>query len=65
MSTVAEIEKAIGDLPAEQVLELGKWFEEYQLMLASSAAVFQQLDAEEGEGTQWDESGLPEVKSGS
>ena len=65
MTTVAEIEKAIGNLPAEQVLQLGKWFEEYQLMLASSASVFQQLDAEEDEGIQWDEHGLSEAKSGS
>lgn len=55
MSTVAEIEAAIERLPVERVREIAEWLEEYQATLNASAAVFAQLDAEEGEGNQWRE----------
>ena len=65
MTTVAEIEKAIEELPAENVKELAEWLEEYQLMLSASADVFRALDEEEGEGQQWHESDPSAAKSGS
>lgn len=55
MSTVAEIEAAIERLPVEKVREVAEWLEEHQATLNASAAVFAQLDAEEGEGNQWRE----------
>jgi len=55
MSTVAEIESAIEQLPAEQVREVAAWLDEYQATINASAAVFSMLDAEEGEGDQWRE----------
>ena len=57
MSTVAEIESAIERLPSEQVREIAVWLEQYQMTIDASAAVFSQLDAEEGEGEgeQWHE----------
>ncbi len=55
MSTVAEIESAIERLPAQQVREIAAWLEEYQATIEASAAVFSQLDAEEGQGEQWQE----------
>lgn len=55
MSTVAEIESAIEQLPVEQVREVAAWLEEYQAALQASAAVFSMLDAEESEGDQWRE----------
>jgi len=65
MTTVLEIEDAIERLPADEVKQLAEWLEEHQLLLASSAAVFSMLDAEEGEGEQWSESSPPEGTSGS
>lgn len=53
MSTVAEIESAIEQLPMEQVLEVAAWLEEYQATINASSEVFARLDAEEGEGDQW------------
>ena len=53
MSTVAEIESAIERLPVEQMREIAAWLEEYQATIEASAAVFSQLDKEEGEGEQW------------
>jgi hypothetical protein len=55
MSTVAEIESAIEQLPAEQVREVAAWLDEYQATIHASAAVFSTLDAEEGQGDQWRE----------
>jgi hypothetical protein len=55
VSTVAEIESAIERLPVEQVREIAAWLEEYQATIDASAAVFSQLDLEEGEGEQWQE----------
>lgn len=55
MSTVAEIESAIEQLPMEQVREVAVWLEEYQATINASAEVFAMLDAEEGEGAQWHE----------
>jgi hypothetical protein len=55
MSTVAEIESAIESLPTAQVREIAAWLEQYQSTIDASAAVFSQLDAEEGEGDQWHE----------
>ena len=52
MSTVAEIESAIERLPSDQVREIAAWLEQYQMTIDASAAVFSQLDAEEGEGEQ-------------
>ena len=55
MSTVAEIEAAIEQLPTRQMLEVAGWLDERRGMIASSEALFQQLDEEEGEaaGKQW------------
>ena len=55
MSTVAEIESAIEKLPTEQLLEVAAWLDEHRTMLHVSEALFQSLDAEEGEtaGRQW------------
>jgi len=53
MTTVAEIESAIEHLPTDQVREVAAWLEEYQASLNSSSEVFAMLDAEEGEGEQW------------
>jgi hypothetical protein len=55
MSTVAEIESAIERLPSEQVREIVAWLEQYQSTIDASAAIFSQLDSEEGEGAQWQE----------
>jgi hypothetical protein len=55
MSTVAEIESAIEQLPVEQVREVAAWLDEYQATINASAAVFSMLDSEEGEGGQWRE----------
>jgi hypothetical protein len=55
VSTVTEIESAIERLPSEQVREIAAWLEQYQMTIDASAAVFSQLDAEEGEGEQWHE----------
>ena len=48
VSTVAEIESAIEQLPVNQVLEIAAWLEEYQATINASAEVFALLDAEEG-----------------
>ena len=64
MTTVAEIERAIGELPPDQVKELGEWLDDYQLMLFASSAVFDRLDAEEGKGEQWSEQTPHAEKSG-
>ena len=55
MSTVAEIEAAIEQLPTRQMLEVAGWLDERRGMIANSEALFQQLDEEEGEaaGKQW------------
>jgi hypothetical protein len=53
MLTVAEIESAIAHLPTPQIREVAAWLEEYQATLNASAEVFAILDAEEGEGDQW------------
>ena len=55
MSTVAEIETAIEQLPVEQVREVAAWLDEYQATINASSAVFLMLDSEEGEGGQWHE----------
>ena len=65
MTTVAEIEHAIQELPAPEVSELAHWLEEYQLMLSASSEVFAMLDAEEGEGEQWAPSDPSGARSGS
>ena len=65
MTTVAEIEDAIEQLPASEVTELAQWIEDYQLMLSASSEIFKMLDAEEGEGEQWSESGQDAERSGS
>jgi hypothetical protein len=55
MSTIPEIESAIEKLPAEQLIELAAWLDDYRLMIQSSETLFQNLDAQEGElaGKQW------------
>ena len=65
MTTVAEIEDAIEQLPAPEVSKLAQWIEDYQLMLSASSEIFKMLDAEEGKGEQWSESGQDAEKSGS
>jgi len=64
MTTVAEIEHAIEQLPAPQVSEVARWLDEYQLMLSASSDVFAMLDAEEREGEQWSEPDPSAAKSG-
>ncbi len=53
MSTVAEIEAAIQQLPIEQVREVAAWLDEYQATINASATIFAMYDEEEGEGNQW------------
>jgi len=53
VSTVAEVESAIEQLPVNQVRELAAWLDEYQATISTSAEIFALLDAEEGEGDQW------------
>ncbi|MEK0446827.1 MAG: hypothetical protein RLZZ399_2148 [Verrucomicrobiota bacterium] len=55
MSTVAEIEAAIEQLPTQQMLEVAGWLDERRGILLASEGLFQRLDAEEGEaaGNQW------------
>jgi hypothetical protein len=53
VSTVAEIESAIEQLPVNKVRELAVWLEEYQATIQASAEVFALLDDEEGQGEQW------------
>jgi hypothetical protein len=53
VSTVAEIERAIDELPTEQML-VAAWLDERRAMLSASGAMFLQLDqAEDGGGDQW------------
>jgi hypothetical protein len=55
MSTVAEIEAAIEQLPTQQMLEVACWLDERRGMITTSEALFLQLDLEEREeaGSQW------------
>jgi hypothetical protein len=55
MSTVAEIENAIGKLPTGQMLEIAAWLDEQRAMLSAAEGIFRDLDAAEGEdaGKQW------------
>jgi hypothetical protein len=46
MSTPAEIESAIAELPTAQLLEVASWLDDYRAMLQSSESLFQRLDAE-------------------
>jgi hypothetical protein len=55
MSSVLEIERAIEQLPAKQVLQLGEWLDEQRAMLAASASVLALHDEEEGKGQQWED----------
>lgn len=49
MTTVAEIETAIEQLPKEEYQELLAWIEERQGLLASSDALFTMYDEEEAQ----------------
>ncbi len=55
MSTVAEIETALEQLPTQQMLAVAAWLDERRAMLSASETIFQQLDEGEGEnaGKQW------------
>ena len=55
MSTVAEIESAIENLPTQQMLAVAAWLDEHKAMIQASEGVFATLDAAEGEaaGKQW------------
>jgi hypothetical protein len=55
MSTVAEIESDIDQLPTEQMLAVARWLDERRAMLSASETMFQQLDEAEGKdaGKQW------------
>jgi len=46
MSTVAEIESAIGHLTPQEVEELAAWLDEYRQMIRASAEVFSLYDGE-------------------
>ena len=47
MSTVTEIESAIGRLSPQEVDELAAWLDEYRQMVRASAEVFSLYDDEE------------------
>jgi hypothetical protein len=55
MSTVAEIETALEQLPTEQMLAVAAWLDERRAMLSASEAMFQRLDEAEDKdaGNQW------------
>ena len=54
MSTVAELEAAIQELPPPKVLELSDWLDDYKLALLASKRTLDVLDEQEGEsGEQW------------
>ncbi len=46
MSTVAEIESAIGQLSTQEVEQLAAWLDEYRQMIRASAEVFSLYDGE-------------------
>ena len=48
MSTVAEIETALEQLPTQQMLAVAAWLDERRAMLSTSETMFQQLDEAEG-----------------
>lgn len=50
MSTVAEIESAIGQLSTQEVEQLAAWLDEYRQMIRASAEVFSLYDEEEKAG---------------
>lgn len=50
MSTIAEIESAIGRLSAQEVDELASWLDEYRQMIRASAEIFSLYDEEEKAG---------------
>ena len=47
MSTIAEIENAIGQLSPTELSELSAWFEEYRRMIGASVEIFAMYDREE------------------
>ncbi len=55
MSTVAEIENALEQLPTQQMLAVTAWLDERRAMLSASETMFYQLDEAEGAGAgkQW------------
>jgi hypothetical protein len=53
MSTVAELESAIQELPPPQVMHLSEWLEDYMLGLLASKQSLEFLDHQEGEDQQW------------
>jgi hypothetical protein len=55
MSSVLEIEKAINNLPVEEMRKLFEWIEEKQAMISATASMFSLYDEEEGAGQQWHE----------
>jgi hypothetical protein len=50
MSTVPEIESAIGQLSAQEVEELAAWLDEYRQLIRASAEIFSLYDEEEKAG---------------
>jgi hypothetical protein len=50
VSTVAEIESAIGQLSTQEVEQLAAWLDEYRQMIRASAEVFSIYDEEEKAG---------------
>jgi hypothetical protein len=52
MTTVLEIEKAIGKQPPVEVQQLIDWLEDYRMTLVGSDVVFAMLDKEDGGGDQ-------------
>ncbi len=55
MSTVAEIEDAIEHLPAQEMLKVAEWLDDYRSTIVASEAMCQMLDEEDGgeAGSQW------------
>ena len=55
VSTLVEIEAAITKLPTHELLKVAAWLDDYRVMIQTSEALFESLDAEEldAAGPQW------------
>ncbi len=54
MSTLVEIERAIEKLPADEVIQLVGWLDDYHATIAAASETFARLDAEEDDpDSQW------------
>jgi hypothetical protein len=55
MSTVAEIESALENLPSGEQLAVAAWLDDQRAVIQASEQLFARLDAEKGDraGLQW------------